>query len=205
MKTLKHTELNGNCTQKKKIIIDACEIEAGNFEVMALYADGEELDCLTSETESEAIQHFNTLINKYAGNLQKAICNANLVKGGKYTLVYCNELGFPVAEKITFNAAELCTYAQYSDCVKMTFTPYRARKMHGKYFYNSSLLIFKGWQELNKKDLYITIRENSNCKLLQSKYGCFDSRYIDDMEKCFKNPVVTYKNYKTGVNGKLYA
>ena len=42
-------------------------------------------------------------------------------------------------------------------------------------------------------------------KITKSKYGCFDSRYIDDLENCFKNPVVIFKNYKTGVNGKIYA
>ena len=54
-------------------------------------------------------------------------------------------------------------------------------------------------------DIKETITDNDKVKITKSKYGCFDSRYIDDLENCFKNPVVIFKNYKTGVNGKIYA
>lgn len=202
---IKHEELRGGYTMGKKIIIDACELAENDFEIMAIYEDGEEIDCKTAMTEAEAIQIFNQMIQEYAGKLQKAIYNANMVEGGKYTLVYCNDFGFPVAQKITFHGFNLCTYAQYSDVVRMIFTPYRKRKQYQKYFYDTSLMIFEGWQDLKEEDTKKVSQDDGNVKVTKSKYGCFDARYIDDLEKVFKNPVVIYKNYKTGVNGGIYA
>lgn len=205
MKTLKHEELKGGYTMGKKIIVDACELSENDFEVMTMYEDEEEIDCKAATTEAEVIQIVNDMIQEYAGELQKAIYNANMVEGGKYTLVYCNEFGFPVAQKITFHGFNLCTYAQYSDVVKMVFTPYRKRNQYQKYFYNISLMIFKGWQDLKEEDTSKVLKDDGNVKMTRSKYSCFDARYIDDLEKIFNNPVVIYKNYKTGINGKMYA
>lgn len=39
----------------------------------------------------------------------------------------------------------------------------------------------------------------------RSKYGCFDPRYFEDVLGKLKNPVVVYKEYKSGANGKAYA
>lgn len=124
-RTIKHEELKGGYTMGKKIIIDACEI-FGEFEVMAMYEDGEELESKTVTTESEAIKVFDDLFLKYAEPLQCALYN-KLHSGKKYTLVYLNDFGFPVAEKITFHSMETTTYAQYNDVIKMIFTPYRKR------------------------------------------------------------------------------
>ena len=44
----------------KKIIIDACEI-FGEFEIMAMYENGEELESRTVSTEIEAIKVFDDL------------------------------------------------------------------------------------------------------------------------------------------------
>lgn len=202
-RTIKHEELKGGYTMGKKIIIDACEI-FGEFEVMAMYEDGEELESKTVTTESEAIKVFDELFLKYAEPLQCALYN-KLQPGNKYTLVYLNDFGFPVAEKITFHSVRSSTYAQHSDVMEMIFTPYRKRSQYRKLFYNCSIMFFEGWQDLKEEEIKVTLEDNKNVKITRSKYGCFDSRYIDDLENCFKNPVVIYKNYKTGVNGKIYA
>lgn len=204
MKTIKREELKGGYTMGKKIIVDACEIYPWQFEVMALYEDGEELASKTVKTETDALRLFDEIVLEYAEPLQKSIYG-KLEAGKKYTFVYLNDFGFPVAQKIKFESMKCTTYAQYSDVVKMIFTPYRKRNLHGKYFYNCSLMIFEGWQDLKREDTRVTIKEDDWGKLEQSKYGCFDSRYIEDLEKIFKNPVVIYKNYKTSVNGKIYA
>ena len=70
---------------------------------------------------------------------------------------------------------------------------------------DNTMMIFEGWQDLKEEEIKETLEDNKNVKITKSKYGCFDSRYIDDLENCFKNPVVIFKNYKTGVNGKIYA
>lgn len=200
MRTIKHEELKGN---GRKIIIDACEL-FGALEVMAMYEGGEELACKTVETEEEAIKVFNIMLLQYAEPLQKALYN-KLVEGGKYTLVYLNDFGFPVAQKITFHSMQCTTYAQYSDVIKIVFTPYKKRNQYQKYFYNTSLMIFEGWQDLKEEDTKEVLKNDGNVRVTKSKYSCFDSRYIEDLEKVFKNPVVIYKNYQVGTNGKVYA
>ena len=202
-RTIRHEELKGGYTTGKKIIIDASEI-FGEFEVIAMYEDGEELESETVSTEMEAIKVFNDLFLKYAEPLQKALYN-KLQEGKRYTFVYLNEFGFPVAQKITFHSMKAKTYAQYSDVMEMTFTPYRKRSQYKKCFYNCSFMVFEGWQDLKDEDIKETISDNDSVKITRSKYGCFDSNYIDDLENCFKNPIVIYKNYKIGVNRKSYA
>lgn len=133
MKTIKHEELFGKNSTKRKIIIDACAHSEGEFEIMAIRAgnccmEDEELDCVAAKTEAEAIQ------------------------------------------------------------------------------YNTSLMIFEGWQDMKETDTKKNvISDNGTVKTTMSKYGCFDARYIDNLEKVFKHPVVVYKDYKQGVNGKSYA
>lgn len=200
---IKHEELKGGYTMGKKIIIDACKI-FGEFEIMAMYEDGEELESKTVAMESEAIKIFDIMFMKYAEPLQKALYG-KLQEGKRYTLVYLNDFGFPVAQKITFHSMNATTYAQHSDVMEIVFTPYRKRSKYKKYFYNCSFMVFEGWQDLKEEHTKEIIEENENFKIVKSKYGCFDSRYIDDLEKCFNNPIVIYKNYKIGVNGKSYA
>lgn len=71
-RTIKHEEFKGDYTMGKKIIIDACEI-FGEFKIMAMYEDGEELESKTVSTEIEAIKVFDDLFMKYAEPLQKAL------------------------------------------------------------------------------------------------------------------------------------
>lgn len=205
MKTIKHEEIGGGNSGKKKIIIDACEFSTGDFEVMVLDEDGEELAGYTARDKDSIIDMFHDFVERYAEPLQKGIYSAGLVLGRKYTLAYCNEFGFPVIQKITLNSVQLTTYAQFSDCVRFVFTPYRKRTIYAKTFYNTSLIIFEGWQELPENFGYTVEKETKNCTVRKSNYTCFDSRYIDDMEKVLKNPIAIYKNYKTGENGKIYA
>lgn len=203
MRTIKHEELKGGYSMGRKIIIDACEIFDGEFEVMAMYANGEEIEVTTPATEADAIKDFNNMIMKYAEPLQKALYN-KLIPGEKYTLVYMNDFGFPVVEKIKFHSMRCTTYAQYSDVIQMTFTPYKKRRTHTRNFYNCSLMVFEGWQDMKENSVMETV-EDENVKIVKSKYSCFDARYIDDMENIFKNPVMIHKDYKVGVNGKVYA
>lgn len=201
-RTIKHEELKGGYSMGRKIIIDACEV-FGEFEVMAMYSGGDELEYVTVSTEAEAVKAFDEILVKYAEPLQKALYN-KLKEGGKYTLVYLSEFGFPIAQKITFHSMRCTTYAQYSDVVEMVVTPYRKRNQHKKYFYDCSILIFEGWQDLQDEKINNTIKDEDGIKITMSKYSCFDARYIDDLEKAFKNPIVIYKKYKTGKNGKIY-
>ena len=203
VRTIKHEELKGGYSMGRKIIVDACEV-FGEFEIMVMYDGGEEIESHIAEDEAEAVKIFDEMLLKYAEPLQKALYN-KLVEGGKYTLVYLNDFGFPVAQKITFHSMKCTAYAQYSDVIEMVFTPYRKRSQYKKYFYNCSLMIFEGWQDLKEEDTKEVLKDDGNIRTTKSKYGCFDGRYIEDLEAVFKNAVVSYKKYEVGTNGKVYA
>jgi hypothetical protein len=63
-RTIKHEELKGGYSMGKKIIIDAYEI-SGEFEVMAMYEDGEELESKTVMTEKEWKKHNKEWLEGY--------------------------------------------------------------------------------------------------------------------------------------------
>lgn len=205
--TLYHEEIGGGYTMQRHITIDAADFRdtRGHIEVMALTDDGDELDAATVTDEAAALVEFNKMLRKYAGPLQKAMNAAELKPGHKYTLVYLSEFGFPVAQKITFDSMSLTTYAQYSDVVKLVFIPFRKRSKYSQRFYNSSLMIFDGWQDMDENAISETLKDDGQIKITKSKYSCFSASYIEDLEKIFKQPVMIYKDYRRGVNGKLYA
>lgn len=205
--SLYHAELGGGYTLRRKIIINAADLRSlgGGIEVAAIDPTGEELSLATVTTEADALKAFNSMVQQYAEPLQKAVAAAGLVPGHRYTLVYLSEFGFPVAEKITFRGFTLTTYAQHADAVRMEYTPYRKRSARRRMFYNMSLLIFDGWQDLPESAASVTVREDDKVKITRSKYESFSASYIEDTAQLLKNPVMIYKNYRTGVNGKLYA
>ena len=203
---IRHEEIGGVYATQRRIILDAADLRiiGGDFEVMALDDNGDELDVITASDEAAAIQAFNNLVQKYAGPFQRAVNAAELIPGHRYTFAYLNEFGFPVAEKVTFHEMSFCTYAQHSDVVKFTVTPYRRRSQCSRTFHNKSLLIFDDWQDVDESATYEVLKEDEKVKVSRSKYSSFSASYIEDMEKLLTNPVMIYKNYKTGVNGKLY-
>jgi hypothetical protein len=207
LNTIRHEEIGGGYSMQRKITLNAADLRpiGGQFEVMALDSNDNELDAITAPDEAAALAAFDSLVNKYAGPLQKAMNAAHLVPGHKYTIVYLGEFGFPVSYKITFHSMSFTTYAQYGDVVNLAFTPYRKRTLYSRRFYESSLLIFDGWQQMDESATKEVLRDDGQIKVTRSKYSCFSANFIEDLEKSFQNPVMIYKNYKTGVNGKLYA
>lgn len=205
IRRIRHTEINGGYTGRRKIIVDACELFPGKYSVMTLYEGGEELEEVEPTTESEAIKEYNRMMEKYLNPMQKAVFTSSLTPGNKYTLFYLNEFGFPVCEKITLEGIEYTTWAQFADVVKLVFKPYRKRKLYQKYFYDQSFSIFEGWQDLREEDTKIVLKDNDQVRMTRSKYTCFSANYIKDGNALLKNPVLKYENFKTGVNGKIYA
>lgn len=205
--SIRNEKIGGAYTMQREITLSVADLRAigGKYEIMALDHDGNELDCTTANSEGAALVEFNKLVDKYAGPLQKAVNAAGLIPGHKYTLVYLNDFGFPIAQKITFDGMTFTIYAQHSDVVKLVFTPYRKRSKYSKQFYNCSLMIFDGWQDMNESTIKDTLKDDGQIKITQSKYSCFSVSYIEDLERVFEHPVLIYKDYKQGVNGKMYA
>ncbi len=205
---LYHAEIGGGYTLRRKVIINAADLRplGGQIEVAAIIENGDELNSATVTTEAAALDAFHSMIQQYAEPLQKAVDAAGLVPGRKYTLVYLSESGFPIAEKITFYGYALTTYAQHADVVRLTYTPYRKRSLRGRLFCgSSSLLIFNGWQDLSESATHETLKEDEKVKITRSKYGCFSASYIEDAAALLKDPVLIFKSYQTGANGKVYA
>lgn len=206
--SLYHAEIGGGYTLRRKVIINAADLRplGGQIEVAALIENGDELNHTTVTTEAAALTAFHSMVQQYAEPLQKAVDAAGLVPGRKYTLVYLSEFGFPIAEKITFHGYTLTTYAQHADVVRMNYTPYRKRSTRGRLFCgSSSLLIFNGWQELPETATHETLKEDEKVKITRSKHGCFSASYIEDAATLLKDPVMIFKRYQTGANGKVYA
>lgn len=206
--SLYHAEIGGGYTLRRKITINAADLRplGGQIEVAAITENGDELNSTTATTEAAALAAFHSMVQQYAEPLQKAVDAAGLVLGRKYTLVYLSDFGFPIAEKITFHGYDLTTYAQHADAVRLTYTPYRKRSMRGRLFCgSSSLLIFNGWQELPETATHETLKEDEKIKITRSKYESFSASYIEDAAALLKDPVLIFKSYQTGANGKVYA
>lgn len=205
MREIMRQEIGGGYSNKRKIIVNCVELCPGKFEVMALLQDGEELDCMETETECEAVAAFWKILWKYLLPLQKEAFSANMKPGGKYTILTLNEFGHPIAQKITFHTLDCATYAQYADVVKVTCKPYRKRGTYRWNLYNKSFAIYDGWKDL-KESAYQTVLQSGNgVTVSRFKYGCFDSNFMEDCMATMGTPLALYKNYQTGVNGKIYA
>lgn len=197
MSSLYHAKLGGGYTQRREIIIDAADMSEygeSSFEVAALTEDGDELDMERCDTAEQAKAAFDALIQKYAEPLQRTIASADLQPGGRYTLVFHNEFGFPVAQKVTFWGYAMRTYAQHSDVVQLTVA-YRGGKTQWlKLFIGyEPLLIFRGWQELPESALWDVKRSSGDTTMRVSKYGSFSDQYIEDALHILKDPVVIYR------------
>lgn len=207
--TIQHEEIN--YSSRRKIIIDTALID-GKYETMVIENSRmfkpkeEELESRVTTGEKQARIDFAELFDKYAGQLQRTIYGANLQEGEKYTILTCGEVGFPIARKFTFRAMKCTTHAQFNDVVQLEITPYREKSKYEMTLYGYSFIILDGWHDLTESDTYNIVHETDTVKTMMSKYCCFDSNYIEDMERKFQPFIIaTYKNYKTGANGKTYA
>lgn len=205
--SLYHAEIGGGYTKRRKIIINAADLRqlGGEIEVAALDDTGNALNSATVTTEADALRMFKAMVQQYAGPLQKAVAAAGLIPGHCYTLFYLSDFGFPVVEKIVFRGFTFTTYAQHADAVRLEYAIYPKRSTRCRLFYDSSLLIFDGWQNVPESATVDTLREGSGVKITRSKYESFSPSYIEDAAAMLKNPVMIFKNYRRGVSGKLYA
>lgn len=203
-KIIKSLSFGGGNTIKRKLIIDLTELN-GDYWVAAHNENNSVIFYRNIHKEySTAIAEWSRLAEKNAEPLQREFMAAELTEGEHYTLVYLSEWGFPVVEKITYHSFAYSTYAQYSDVVKLSCTPYRKRSRHTKYVIGDrELMIFKGWQGLTDKNSFLFEHtEAGKIRVLRSKYSCHDGRYLDDLRKAFRNPVLIYRK---NTESKIFA
>ena len=192
---LKTLSFGGGNTIKRKIIIDLTEI-GGEYQVAAHTENNTVIIYRENYSDyDKAFAEWAQLTARYAESLQREFMTSELTEGEHYTLVYLSEWGFPVVEKMTYHGHSFTTYAQYSDVVKLYCTPYRKRSKHNRYITGDrELMIFKGWQDLNDKNSFLfEHNEAGKIRVLRSKYSCHDGRYLDDLRRAFRNPVLIYR------------
>ena len=206
MRTVMRQKLGGGYATGPQIVVDTAELAPGEFETMALNeVTGNELAVRTSGTEIEAIKDFWHILWKYAQPLQKAVFSAKMKPGGKYTMVCLSEFGFPTVRKFTFYDAYCSTYAQHYDVIKLSVKPFKKRSTECWVLYEKSFMILEGWHDLPEDFGYELVSKANGVTVTKSKYSCFDAHYFSDMIQLFDKPLCIYRNYKRGVNGKLYA
>ena len=148
------------------------------------------------DTAEQAKAAYDALIQKYAEPLQRTIASADLRPGGRYTLVFHNEFGFPIAQRVTFWGYAMRTYAQHSDVVQLTVVYRREKTQWLKLFIGyEPLLIFKGWQELPESVVWRPTRLTRDGTMRVSKYESFSNQYIEDALRVLKDPVVIYRSH----------
>jgi len=135
---------------------------------------------------------------------QKAFLSANMQRSKRYTLVYMNDLGFPVADKIIFISASPCQISHYSDSIKLICMHEQKSKELKKYFCNCSIAIYEGWLDLKKEDTHNKM-EAVNATSFVLKYPRFDSRLFIEVIEKFGKPLAEYRNFQFGVNGRTFA
>ena len=204
-----HAEIGGGYAMGPKIIIDAAFIapdENGRkIEIVAMRPDGDEIESASARNESDARRIFSEMVKRHAEPLQQAFIDADMKPGGRYTIFYLGEFGFPVVLQIEFTDMQFITYAQHRDVIKLTYRPRGKRNQRAQLFYNKSFIICGGWQDVEKTKYTNVLTDTPQLTTTMSKYCCFDSRYIEDAEKYLDNIILTHKDYKTGVDGKIYA
>lgn len=205
VKQIAHQKLGGGYAMGPRYTVDTAELEPGVFETMVLLNDGDELDVRRTDKEEQAKKDFAELLLKYAGQIQKTFLKADMRPGKHYTIFRLNDFGYPVAQKIEFKSVKPTTYAQHWDAVELVYRPCRGRSSFKTWFYEGSFAICEGWQDLPENFGYEVLQSTCGVTLSRSKYGCFDSRFFDEMKEVMKNVLAISEDYRVGVNGKVYA
>ena len=142
----------------------------------------------TGDLEQAVYEEIQQWYKNHAEPFQKALLDAPLQNGDKYTLVYMDAFGFPVAEHIIFMEIMPCQYAQYTDAVLIQYRQKRRHNQVAKYFYDRKLAIYSGWKELPREVTHVKISEIAE----RPKYNAFDNRFFTDCIRYFDNPIVCF-------------
>lgn len=160
--------------------------------------------------ENEDIQAIRRFYIEHAEPFQQAMLSSGLKEGGKYTLLYLNEFGFPVLDRITFYRMAPKQYAQHTDAVSMVVRKAGARKSVRICLCNCSLAIYEGWHKIKDTDTYVCLDNQITegglvaVTTKRTKYSCFDARFFTDVVTRLGKPLLEYRIFvKAG--DKMYA
>ncbi|RXZ78149.1 hypothetical protein EBB07_29280 [Paenibacillaceae bacterium] len=99
----------------------------------------------------------------------------------KVTIVKLSEFGFPVAFQTVIKKVVVKPYAQYSESLRILHRPKRKRSNYENIILpDESILVYDGWINVDI-DSTKNITESKHFIIKQSKYRCFDKRYMIDL------------------------
>jgi len=97
--------------------------------------------------------------------------------------------GSVTKQEIYLHKTFLKDYAQYKDCFSLEYTVKRKRSVYQKTIrgHIPFCVILKGWDNIEPSSMFgaETVRNGVTTK--QSKYSCFDARYISDFLELIKD------------------
>lgn len=190
MRHIYHEEISN---RGGKIILDTTEIEPGRFETTAINAGTcEELDIATQDDVHDAGSDFDAMMERFAGPLQNAFYKAGMKTGGRYSLAFLGEFGFPVCLNITLHSYRLEAWAQYDDAVTIIYTPAGKRKDRALRLYNRSFLAYDGWRTLDSSATF-DVADRGGVTAMMSRYACFDERYMEDIRANWPDFIGAYR------------
>ncbi|MFB5759073.1 hypothetical protein [Paenibacillus medicaginis] len=117
----------------------------------------------------------------------------------KVTMVMFTEFGFPNAVQTTVKEISVKPYAQYKEALYIIHKPKGKRSEWVNIILpHNDIMIYEGWINVDingiTKNTDKYIKYNQLVTVTQSKYGCFDRRYMSDLLNAIdKQPLAVYK------------
>jgi len=109
-----------------------------------------------------------------------AVNEINKHVGQKVTILKFNDFGFPIVIHTTVTSAENKKYAQYNESLWIIHKPKRKRTNYRNFITGrEQIALYDGWIDIDDKASH-TISSDKNVTVSQSKYGCFDEKFIAD-------------------------
>jgi hypothetical protein len=127
---------------------------------------------------------------------------SKLKEGQKITIIGLGEFGFPAKSLTTFHSVR--EKPHYYNCaanmygVEIIHKPKGKRTHYKKSIdYNSGVLVYDGHVNIDIDSLINNIKEDKNFVIKESKYPCFDKRYLQDIKAAInKSPIIELNSDK---------
>lgn len=153
---------------KHKVKINSSELEAFISEYPNSYIIPTLSDYATNN-------HFARL-----SDIDITVNEINEHVGQKVTILKFNDFGFPIVIHTTIASAENKKYAQYHESLWIIHKPKRKRTNYRNIITGrEQIVLYDGWIDIDNKAGHI-VSSDKDVTVTQSKYGCFDEKFITD-------------------------
>ncbi|WP_311078260.1 hypothetical protein [Paenibacillus polymyxa] len=149
------------------------DLESNNIEVTDELIEAVKAEFTGSPMTSMLVEY----ISKFAKITKQ------LKQDSKSTIIKFNEFGFPMILHTVIKGFKIEPYAQYSDSLVIAHKPKQRRKVwETRVLPYEELMIYDGWVDIDTdKVLNNVIKSNDFVTVKQSKYRCFDKRFLSDI------------------------